>query len=590
MRAHYEEAGAASALDARGLIADGVGLATIALRDRVTSWPGLCVEPSVAGAFGYVPLRHGGPAPVGGGEEAALELARAILGRPERQIAESMAPLVAAAIDRAKGRLVIVNDLLGAGRLYEGSSDGLTVWSNRLGAVPLFLGEAPRPSPLGWRLFAAAAWFTGEPTSVEGIVRVPAGTVIEATQAGIQRRATAAAEAAVESRGASREELVEAAVDGMRAAARGAAGRDSEPLRIDLSGGRDSRLAAAAAIAAGVDARLVTSDLVPGEADVARELVSRLDDPPAHDVRWGGEERKEYERNAMERARAVHLVHDGMRHAAKLRGKNDLPQPLPHGTTITGHGGEIAHGFYLTNERAMSRVESGGPRAALERLDGAARRSHSAARADAYDAAHRQFEETLAAGAALGLDPPRLLDWFYLMERFAHRSGLAADSGRVNLFAGAPFIRAAFSLSPAERLDATLHREAIARLVPAWRDVPFFAKPKAARGSWRSRLSLRALRGPGAPVGKRTLIWEGDDGELVGELVAAGGAWTEIYDADRVRALWAAVRSGEENAHYQDVFEGIVYREAFTPHLELLAARAVREPSQDELSAVRLDG
>ena len=590
VQAHYEEAGAASALDSRGLIADGVGLATIALRDRVTSWPGLCADASVAGAYGYVPLRHGGRASAGGGEEAALDLARAILEEPERQIAESMAPLVAGAIDRPQGRLVIVNDLLGAGRLYEGSSEGLTVWSNRLGAIPLFLGEAPRPSPSGWRLFAAAAWFIGEPTSIEGVVRVPPGTVIEATRGGVERRATAAAEDAIEGLGIPREELLEAAVEGMRAAARGAARRDSEPLRIDLSGGRDSRLAAAAALAAGADTRLVTSDLVPGEADVARELVSRLADPPDHDVRWGGEERKEYDRDAMERARAVHLVHDGMRHAAKLRGKNDLPQPLPHGTTITGHGGEIAHGFYLTSARAMSRVESGGPGAALERLDGAARRSHSAARDDSYETAHMQFEKALAAGAALGLDPPRMLDWFYLMERFAHRSGLAADSGRVNLFAGAPFIRAAFSLSPAERLDATLHREAIARLVPAWRDVPFFAKPKTTRGSLRSRLSLRALRGPGAPVGKRTLIWEGDDGDLVGELVAAGGAWTELYDADRVRALWAAVRGGEENAHFQDVFEGIVYREAFTSHLELLATRAVREPSQDELSAVRLDG
>lgn len=590
VREHYAAAGAASPLEVRGMVAGGVGLAAISLRDRVGSWPGLCADAAIAGAFGYVPLRHGGGCRVNGGEDAALNLAREILERPDRVIGESLAPLVAGAVDRAVGSLVIVNDLLGAGRLYEGSAGGMTVWSNRLGVIPLFLGEAPRPSVLGWSLFAAAAWFIGEPTSIEGVVRVPPGTVIEARRGGIERRATGAAEAAVEDLGMSREELLEGAVEGMRASARGAAGRDSEPLRIDLSGGRDSRLAAAAAIAAGVDTRLVTSDLVPGEADVARELVSRLADPPRHDVRWGGEERKEYERNAMERARAVHLVHDGMRHAAKLRGKNDLPQPLPHGTSITGHGGEIAHGFYLTNERAMSRVASGGPEAALERLDGAARRSHSAARDDAYEAAHRQFEGTLAAGGELGLDAPRLLDWFYLLERFAHRSGLAADSGRVNLFADAPFIRAAFSLTPAERLEATLHREAIARLVPAWRDVPFFVKPKSSRGSWRSRLSLSALRGPGAPVGKRALIWAGDDGELVGDLVAAGGAWTDLYDADRVRELWAAVRSGEENAHYQDVFEGIVYREAFSSHLELLAERAVREPSQEDLSTVRLDG
>ncbi len=271
--------------------------------------------------------------------------------------------MVAGALDRRAGRLVIVNDLLGAGRLYEGITPRLTVWSNRLGAVPLFLGAAPHASVRGWCHFAAAAWFIGEPTLGGGRLPGPRRD----RRRGLPR---AGSSAAPPERSRPRSRLARprgtrwsrAAVEGMKAAAAGAAGRDDEPLRIDLSGGRDSRLAAAAAIAAGVDVRLVTSDLVPGEADVARELVSRLPDPPPHDVRWGGDEQKEYERDAFERARAVHLVHDGMRHAAKLRGKNDLPQPMPHGTTITGHGGEIAHGFYLANERAIWRVERGGRR------------------------------------------------------------------------------------------------------------------------------------------------------------------------------------------------------------------------------------
>ncbi len=109
-------------------------------------------------------------------------------------------------------------------------------------------------------------------------------------------------------------------------------------------------------------------------------------------------------------------------------------------------------------------------------------------------------------------------------------------------------------------------------LVPAWRDVPFFVKPKSRGRSLRARMSLRALRGPGAPVGKRTLIWDGADGEVVAELVERGGDWEELYDPTRVRELWTAARAGEGNAHHQDVFEGIVYREAFTPHLALLAS------------------
>ena len=589
VREHYAAAGAAAPLDVRAEAAGGAGLAAISLRGRQSAWPGICAEGDVAGAFGYVPLGNGSGEPVTAGP-GPVAFARRILSDPAAVIAESMAPLVAAALDRPTGRLIIVNDLLGSGRLYEGVTPQITVWSNRLGAVPLFLGAVPQPSVRGWCHFAAAAWFIDEPTALEGICRVPAGSVVEAVRGRLRRRSTGVLEATVAARAEPQPALVEAAVEGMKAAATDAAGRDREPLRIDLSGGRDSRLAAAAAIAAGADTHLVTSDLVPGEADVARELVARLPDPPPHDVRWGGDEHKEYERDAFERARAVHLVHDGMRHAAKLRGKNDLPQPMPHGTTITGHGGEIAHGFYLANERAIARVERGGPQAALARLDEAARRSHGAAREAAYDAVCRVFESSVAAGEALGLDSPRLLDWFYLTERFAHRSGLAADSGRVNLFAGAPFIRAAFSLTPAERLDAVLHREAIAMLVPAWRDVPFFVKPRAKGRSLRSRLSLRALRGPGAPVGKRTLIWDGADGEVVAELVERGGEWEELYDPGRVRARWAAVRAGEGNAHDQDVFEGIVYREAFSPHLGLLARGAVREPAHGALAEIDLRG
>lgn len=584
VREHYANAGAPGPLIARGWSDGRVGLAALALRDRETSWPGTWADDRVIGAFGYVPLTHEEGAAPAAGEEAARRWTREILTAPDSLPARALAPFVAGAIDRGSGRLVIVNDMLGAGRLYEGAAGPLTAWSNRLGAVPLFLGQPPSPSLLGWRLFAAMAWFIGRPTAMEGVERVSAGTVIEVAEGHVRRRATGALDAALADLSAPRGELVERAVEGMQAAARGAAARDGLPLRVDLSGGRDSRLAAAAAIAAGVEARLVTSDLVPGEADVARQLVARLSDPPEHDVRWGGEERKRYERDALERARAVHLVHDGMRHAAKLRGKNELPQPMPRGTTVSGHGGEIAHGFYLASEGAMSRVAGGGPEAALARLREAARRSHRGAREDVYEAADEQIRASLARGVELGLDPPRLLDWFYLTERFTHRSGLAADSGRANLFASEPFIRAAFSLAPDERLGAALHREAIARLVPEWRDVPFFVKRKPKP----RRLSLRALRGPGGPADKRSPIWEGRDGEVLDRLIAAGGAWSELYDPDRARDLRERVRRGDENAHYQDVFEGIVYREAFGPHLDLLARAANRDPRPEELAAIEL--
>ena len=74
------------------------------------------------------------------------------------------------------------------------------------------------------------------------------------------------------------------------------------------------------------------------------------------------------------------------------------------------------------------------------------------------------------------------------------------------------------------------------------------------------------------------MIWEGSDGDELEATIAADGAWSSIYDGDRVREIWASSRAGQADAHFQDVFEGIIYREAFEDHLALLAAEAAVGP------------
>ena len=98
---------------------------------------------------------------------------------------------------------------------------------------------------------------------------------------------------------------------------------------VDLSGGRDSRVAAAAAVAAGIDARFHTSDKTPGEADVARELVRLAPRPLRHGVRHVEGEDSTPAAALMERALRLHLLHDGMRHPQKLRSNSMLPDRVP---------------------------------------------------------------------------------------------------------------------------------------------------------------------------------------------------------------------------------------------------------------------
>ena len=159
-------------------------------------------------------------------------------------------------------------------------------------------------------------------------------------------------------------------------------------------------------------------------------------------------------------------------------------------------------------------------------------KDHEGARPEAYDEAEGVVSESLDAGRAAGLDGPVLLDWFYLTDRFAHRSGLATDSERISVFATSGFIRASFALAPEDRLTDRLHLDLISRLLPEWADQPFFdaqgreASPRlGAIGSGRSIPTWRSSR----------------------RSSRAGAAWTEIYRADEAKAAWRELRAGKEN-------------------------------------------
>src|SRR3954454_14694884 len=108
---------------------------------------------------------------------APLELGRALAAEPER-LAELNPPFVLAALDSHAGRLVIVNDFLATVRFYELRTPSGWVWSNRLGALPLFAGAAPDLDSDGWAIHAAAGWFLGASTPIRGAVKVRPGSAI----------------------------------------------------------------------------------------------------------------------------------------------------------------------------------------------------------------------------------------------------------------------------------------------------------------------------------------------------------------------------------------------------------------------------
>ena len=491
-------------------------------------------------------------------EEAPLRLARELAGRPERA-AELNPPFVIGI--RAENAMTIVNDFLGAGRLYEMRFEGGWAWSNRLGALPLFAGVAPHADEGAWAVFAAAGWFLGEATPICGARKIPPATVIavatDADRVIVEHRQGEAQRQAVEPR---RVRFGRSAADAAGQVLEMAADLGSAwagPVAISLTGGRDSRVSAAAALGAGIEATFNTGDQVPGEVDVVRELVALAPRAMDHSV-YSPEADDEPPDDLWQRIRTIHLVHDGMRNPQEVRRPTQIPQADWPPPTLSGHGGELGHGFYYARKEKLRKLRRGGERAVVSQLERNARRRHSAATAEAYALYLAECEHTLAEGRSFGLAGPVLLDWFYMRQRLPYRTGLGARSGRSSACVVPAFVRGAFDLRPKDRLSAKLHRQVVAELVPEWARVPFFRSDSEQM-----------------PEIHRARIWQRTaEARAVEEMIASRQGWPEMMRPERIEDMWREVRSGGGSADYEHVFYRLVWRVGFEEHLRALAQAA----------------
>ena len=264
------------------------------------------------------------------------------------------------------------------------------------------------------------------------------------------------------------------------------------PVELSLTGGKDSRLIAAALVKAGVPVAARTHGFedhpdVVVAAEIARRLgiehVVRTPAAPGQRV------------DVLARIRATVLVADGMLSAFENVGRPD-PAASP-ALTAGGHGGELLRGGYAeTAGRAGSaaglrRVLSPARRAArsaelLRRLTtkhlGLVRRGPAAA-----------YAGSLAPWTAqLALHPLQALDDFYLVNRAGRWSAAARQAYLLRERLVQPLfddqvVLAARAVPLADRVSGALPAAVLAELNPALADVPLAGKPAAAAApfDWR---------------------------------------------------------------------------------------------------------
>ncbi|HEY1701371.1 MAG TPA: asparagine synthase-related protein [Trebonia sp.] len=260
-----------------------------------------------------------------------------------------------------------------------------------------------------------------------------------------------------------------------------------EPVELSLTGGKDSRLIAAALVSAGIPVHARTHGFsehpdVVIAAQVAQVLGIE------HTVRTPAEPGQQTDPAA--RVRSAVLVADGMLSAFENVGRPDTRRSPA--LTAGGHGGELLRGGYaeIAAGRRPARLRAA---EVLRRLTtkriGLVRRGAAAG----YLASLTPW-----TGAAFTRGPLPMLDDFYLVNRAGRWSAAARQAYLVRERLAQPLfddnvVRAARAVPLPERLSGSLITSVITELSPALVDVPFAAKP--ARGQFPPAFDWRRQYG-----------------------------------------------------------------------------------------------
>jgi hypothetical protein len=554
--------------------------------DAECLWPSWSEDELAGVATLYVPLGYQrliGDVPPA---RSPQPLARALMQAPEG-ILELTPPVVLARMDKREPRLDLWTDAMGIGRMFRLRTPRGWVWSNRPEAACLFAGVPARPDPMGWRYQAATDWFMGETSPIEGVGILPAATHMTVSARRAQPVISQLDPSVIfsGSGGADFEGVAQALRDTARSVTAIWPGTPS----LDLTGGRDSRVVAAAFLSAGIDVRLHTHDAVPGEVEAAEHLVRLLGQDVPHDIRQVSSRRAGAKPiAAAEQVYRWHRFSGGLRPSSYLAHTPPTTLSATSTPAIGGAGGELAHGYYYP--AAIQKIDA---LPVTERLP--AYRNHLLLRlfriAGATDEARAeaavQIDRVLRRGLSLGLTDASLLDYFYADERLRRFGTTGERQGVISPLLTPAFVQASFALRPDQRLDAELHRGVMKHLVPLWADVPFFKPTPGAPAAGAGGTVNAKPAPPPTPFRLGMAI----DADQLDEAFALPSRCAADLDHRVARELWAASRAGTSTAADELGLWRILWRDLFHDHLALALGgpAAPREAVQVPPEPIRRD-
>ncbi len=401
-------------------------------------------------------------------------------------------PQVLCQLDCREHKLTVCNDWRGFGRLYEYKTAFGTIWSNKMAAALMFAGLPARLDETSLADMAACGMFSGSGTGYKNLNLVAPGSFIEVGTLSGKITTTPLSSAAG---GLIRREPEPDAVEKAHAAI----SRWMEELRffnkstirLNLSGGRDSRVVGAALLAAGLDCEIAICSPPTKDAELARQLL-KLANVGA--LVKNQDRRQEIKAWYAEQGSLLDIAGDFLRtHNSDISVKLFFSWPMAISDAdsgilyICGNQGEVAHNCYYTpelvaQERAWERTRHG-IKPSQKRIRGLTKtfsfKSFGVTKYCGESAAKNIKNNVLEIA-----EEARFFDWYVLdyicfhlccTRQWPGANGAFDHKTPLTVY---PYAFNGFNQTIESKIHTHFVRDVVSLFIPVWKEIPFFHELK----------------------------------------------------------------------------------------------------------------
>lgn len=453
---------------------------------------------------------------------------------------------------RADGSLEAWNDLFGFGRSYYVINEDFVAVGNQIATVAMFSSEPLTVDEYGCDVQAQIGFWPENNSPMKQVTRLDGSEVVAVTPAGdVSVRRYSSLEEWYGYREVDPD--IQRVAESMRLSTSNCGAIAVETPAVHLSGGQDSRVTAAAWIAGGKPARVITNGTLPGEVVIAEQLMDALEEErPLADrgisYQVNEPSTKAYAEFSMEqRVKTAMRMWDGDFATGNLKGP--VRKPLTRGRlTIGGANGEVMHGIYYATHAQLDAVRKlGHPVDKLFKyFPGRYNTEESRPNTELFLQRRKQF--TLD----MGHTDATALNIFQMTSKYRRWINNQMGAAYFILLLNPVFVRACMDLKPEQRVDRVMQRKLVGALIPSWEEVPYYKSTLAESTTINKAKANRS--------------WETSPGYME-DVLHERTYWQRYFDPAKMEELEEAVRSGEGHRGHETVLHHVYTLDSIPDHV-----------------------